>query len=50
MTFLEAVRAAALGIVGDKGPAMPAILGVIVYCFFYPLPRSEEHTSELQSQ
>jgi ABC-2 type transport system permease protein len=22
----------------DKGPAMPAVLGVIVYCFFYPLP------------
>jgi ABC-2 type transport system permease protein len=36
--FLDALRATALGILADKGPAAPAILGVIVYCFFYPLP------------
>ena len=38
VNFLGALRATTLGILGDKGPAMPAILGVIVYCFFYPLP------------
>jgi ABC-2 type transport system permease protein len=38
MRFLDALRAAVLGILADKGPVVPAILGVIVYCFFYPLP------------
>jgi len=32
--FLWTLRAVVL----DKGPAMPAVAGVIVYCFFYPLP------------
>jgi ABC-2 type transport system permease protein len=36
--FLDAVRATALGILADKGPVVPAILGMVVYCFFYPLP------------
>jgi ABC-2 type transport system permease protein len=36
--FVDALRATTLGILADKGPAMPAVLGVIVYCFFYPLP------------
>lgn len=26
----------------DKGPVMPAVAGVIAYCFFYPLPYSPE--------
>ncbi len=38
MTFLRALRATAFGILADKGPAAPAIVGVVLYCFFYPLP------------
>jgi ABC-2 type transport system permease protein len=26
----------------DKGPLLPAVIGVVVYCFFYPLPYSPE--------
>ena len=25
-------------VIFDKGPVMPAVVGVIAYCFFYPLP------------
>jgi ABC-2 type transport system permease protein len=25
-------------VLGDKGAVVPAVLGVVVYCFFYPLP------------
>jgi len=38
LTFLQAFRRAALAIVTDVGPFMPAIGAVVLYCALYPLP------------
>lgn len=38
MTFLQAFRRAALAILTDAGPFMPAIGAIVLYCVLYPLP------------
>jgi ABC-2 type transport system permease protein len=38
MSFLRAVGLALRALLGDMGPMAPAVLGIVVYCFFYPLP------------
>jgi len=38
MKVWEAFRYTLRSILGDKGAVVPAVLGGIAYCFFYPLP------------
>jgi ABC-2 type transport system permease protein len=38
MSFLGGLGAAVRALLGDIGPLAPAVLGIVVYCFFYPLP------------
>ena len=38
MTALDAFRHTLHSVIGDKGALVPAVLGGIAYCFFYPLP------------
>ena len=38
MTAWQAFRWTLRSVLFDKGPVMPAVAGVIAYCFFYPLP------------
>jgi len=38
MSAWESFKLTLAGVLGDKGAALPAIVGVIFYCFFYPLP------------
>jgi ABC-2 type transport system permease protein len=38
MKACQAFQCALRSVLADKGAVVPAVLGVIVYCFFYPLP------------
>ena len=38
MSLWDAFKGTLAGVLGDKGAVMPAVVGVIFYCFFYPLP------------
>lgn len=38
MNAWQAFQCALRNVLTDKGAVVPAVLGVIVYCFFYPLP------------
>jgi len=42
MNAWQALRWTVRSVLFDKGPVLPAVAGVIVYCFFYPLPYSPE--------
>jgi ABC-2 type transport system permease protein len=42
MNAWQALRWTLRSLLLDKGPVLPAVGGVIVYCFFYPLPYSPE--------
>ena len=42
MNAWQALRWTLRSVLLDKGPVLPAVAGVIVYCFFYPLPYSPE--------
>lgn len=42
MNAWQALRWTLRSVLLDKGPVAPAVAGVIVYCFFYPLPYSPE--------
>ena len=34
----QAFQWALRSVLGDKGPLVPAVVGIVAYCFFYPLP------------
>ena len=38
MNAWQAFQCALRSVLADKGAVVPAVLGVVVYCFFYPLP------------
>ena len=38
MNALQAFKWTLRSVLFDKGPMLPAVLGIIFYCFFYPLP------------
>lgn len=38
MSAWQAFKCVMRGVLLDKGPVVPAVGGIIVYCFFYPLP------------
>src|ERR1700675_1553254 len=38
MNLWQAFKCALRSVLRDKGAVVPAVLGIIVYCFFYPLP------------
>jgi len=38
MTIWLAFKVSILGVLTDKGAMLPAVIGSLVYCFFYPLP------------
>ncbi|MGO9993048.1 MAG: ABC transporter permease [Steroidobacteraceae bacterium] len=42
MNFWQAFKIALLGVLRDKGAVVPAVLGGLVYSFFYPLPYRPE--------
>jgi len=42
MNAWQALRWTLRSVLLDKGPLLPAVGGVVVYCFFYPLPYSPE--------
>lgn len=42
MNFWQAFKITLRGVLQDKGAFVPAVLGGIVYCFFYPLPYRPE--------
>ena len=42
MNFWQAFKITLLGILRDKGAVVPAVLGGLVYSFFYPLPYRPE--------
>ena len=47
MSFLAGARAALAGVLGDPGPLLPAVIGIVVYAFFYPLPYLPQVVREL---
>src|ERR1700676_970361 len=42
MSAWQAFQCALRSVLADKGAVVPAVLGVVVYCFFYPLPYRPE--------
>ena len=47
MTAWQAFKCVARGVFLDKGPFMPAVVGIVVYCFFYPLPYAPQNVRDL---